>query len=78
VQKSGVTARQVTLYLVYSDGVYEIERPGATMWQHAEFVGNLAPLAGEDDLTGRPYSHVRQPRGAETLVDDFSILDVRL
>jgi sigma-B regulation protein RsbU (phosphoserine phosphatase) len=63
--------------LVYSDGVYEIERPDATMWQHAEFVDYLAPLAGEDDLTERLYGHVRQLRGAETLADDFSILDVR-
>ena len=32
--------------LVYSDGVYEIERPGATMWQHAELVDYLAPRRG--------------------------------
>jgi hypothetical protein len=46
------------------------------MWRHAEFVGYLAPWRG-DDLTERLDGHVRQPRGAEPLADDFSILDVR-
>ena len=64
--------------LVYSDGVYEIERPDTTMWQHAELVDYLSPLAGEDDLTERLYGHVRQLHGTDTLADDFSILDVRL
>ena len=63
--------------LVYSDGVYEIDRPDGTMWQHAEFVDYLAPLAGEDDLTERLYGHVRRLHGTDTLADDFSILDVR-
>ncbi len=63
--------------LVYSDGVYEIDRPDGTMWQHAEFVDYLAPLAGEDDLTERLYGHVRQLHGTDTLADDFSVLDVR-
>ena len=63
--------------LVYGDGVYEIERPDATMWQHAEFVDYLTPLAGEDDLMERIYGQVRQLRGADTLADDFSLLDVR-
>jgi sigma-B regulation protein RsbU (phosphoserine phosphatase) len=63
--------------LIYSDGVYEIERPDGSMWQHAEFVDYLAPLAAEDDLMGRLYGQVRQMRGADTLADDFSLLDVR-
>jgi sigma-B regulation protein RsbU (phosphoserine phosphatase) len=64
--------------LVYSDGVFEIERPDGSMWQHKEFVAYLAPVAGQDDLMERLYGHVRQLRGADTLADDFSILDVRL
>ena len=63
--------------LVYSDGVFEIERPDTTMWQHAEFVDYLAPLAGEDDLTERLYGHVRQLHGTDTLAGDFSTLDAR-
>jgi hypothetical protein len=63
--------------LVYSGGVYESERPGATMWQHAELVDYLAPLAGEDDVTERLYGHLRQLHGTGTLADDFSTLDAR-
>jgi sigma-B regulation protein RsbU (phosphoserine phosphatase) len=63
--------------LVYSDGVFEIERPDGSMWQHAEFVDYLTPLAGQDDLTERLYGHVRQLGGTESLADAFSFLDVR-
>jgi sigma-B regulation protein RsbU (phosphoserine phosphatase) len=63
--------------LVYSDGVFEIERPDGSMWQYAEFVDYLTPLAGQDDLMERLYGQVRQLRGADTLADDFSLLDVR-
>jgi sigma-B regulation protein RsbU (phosphoserine phosphatase) len=63
--------------LLYSDGVFEIERPGGSMWQHEEFVDYVTAHAGEDDLMDRLHGHVRQMRGAEALADDFSILDVR-
>jgi sigma-B regulation protein RsbU (phosphoserine phosphatase) len=63
--------------LVYSDGVFEIERPDGGMWEHKEFVEFIRTAAGEDDLMDRLYEHVRRLRGADTLADDFSILDVR-
>jgi sigma-B regulation protein RsbU (phosphoserine phosphatase) len=64
--------------LVYSDGVFEIERPDGRMWEHKEFVEFLAPQAGADDVMDRLHAHVRAMRGGSTLNDDFSILDVRL
>ena len=63
--------------LVYSDGVFEIERPGRGMWEYKEFVEFITGIAGADDLMDRLYAHVRALRGAGTLNDDFSILDVR-
>jgi phosphoserine phosphatase RsbU/P len=78
--------------LLYSDGVYEIERPAGGMWKHQEFVEYMRAIlrgpevgaptptsgAGEDDLGERLYGHVRQLRGGPTLADDFSLVDVRL
>jgi sigma-B regulation protein RsbU (phosphoserine phosphatase) len=63
--------------LLYSDGVFEIERPGRGMWEFKEFVEFMGGIAGADDLTDRLYSHVRGLRGGGTLNDDFSILDIR-
>jgi sigma-B regulation protein RsbU (phosphoserine phosphatase) len=63
--------------LVYSDGVFEIERPDDSMWTHREFLDFVVPLAAEPHLMDRLTDHVRAMRGADTLNDDFSILDVR-
>jgi len=72
-----VTADAPARLLVYSDGVFEIERPDDSMWTHREFLDFVVPLAAEPDVMDRLSDHVRAMRGAETLNDDFSILDVR-
>jgi phosphoserine phosphatase RsbU/P len=57
---------------VFSDGVYEVERPDGSMWSLEELAAYLAdPPAGE---IGALYEFVRQMRGEETLEDDFSML----
>jgi sigma-B regulation protein RsbU (phosphoserine phosphatase) len=63
--------------VIYSDGVYEIARPDGSMWELEEFIKFLSPLAGKNDLMDQLYGHVRQLHGAETLNDDFSILEIR-
>ena len=63
--------------LLYSDGVFEIERPGRGMWEYKEFVEFVTNIAGADDLMDGLYAHVRTLRGGDTLNDDFSILDMR-
>jgi sigma-B regulation protein RsbU (phosphoserine phosphatase) len=63
--------------LLYSDGVFEIERPGGGMWKFDEFVSFVMANAGVKDLAGCLYSHVRAMRGTDVLNDDFSMLDVR-
>jgi len=72
-----VAIDQYARLLLYSDGVFEIERPGHGMWEFKEFVEFLSGIAGADDLTDRLHTHVRALRGGDTLNDDFSILDVR-
>jgi sigma-B regulation protein RsbU (phosphoserine phosphatase) len=64
--------------LIYSDGVYEIEKTDGVMWRHQEFVDYLSGLPADgESVADRLLVHVRQLRGAEILADDFSILEVR-
>jgi sigma-B regulation protein RsbU (phosphoserine phosphatase) len=63
--------------LLYSDGVFEIDRPDGGMWKYEEFVEFITAAAGADDLMDRLYAHVRSLHGGDTLNDDFSILDLR-
>ena len=71
-----VTVGPYARLLIYSDGVFEIEQPGGSMWKFEDFVAFIAVNAAAGDLVDRLYAHVRARRGAEVLNDDFSILDV--
>ena len=60
--------------LVYSDGVYEIQKPDGNMWQHAEFSEFITGLRAEGEAVGdRLLAHVQQLGGSTILEDDFSI-----
>jgi sigma-B regulation protein RsbU (phosphoserine phosphatase) len=63
--------------LLYSDGVYEITRPDGTMWKLREFVEFVSALPSGEPTADRVLQEVRQIRGSELLVDDFSFLEVR-
>jgi sigma-B regulation protein RsbU (phosphoserine phosphatase) len=63
------------LYL-FSDGVFEIERPDGTMWTYDEFVPYLAGLSPEEGPLDRLLEHTRGLHGSDTLADDFSIVQV--
>ena len=64
--------------LVYSDGVYEIEKPDGRMWEHHEFVEHIGPrLGSEPDLLDGHLAFVRGLQGGAALGDDFSMMDVR-
>ena len=66
-----------TLY-VFSDGVYEIARPGGRVWELEEFAEYLGRLRAEapEDLFAALYAHVLAMRGTECLDDDFSIMEI--
>jgi sigma-B regulation protein RsbU (phosphoserine phosphatase) len=72
-----VTVGKNARLLLYSDGVFEVERPGGGMWKFDEFVSFMAANAAAADLADRLYQHVRAMRATDVLNDDFSILDVR-
>src|SRR5262249_45268680 len=64
--------------LVYSDGVFEIEKPDGQMWQYGEFVERISDQIGTDgDLIERHLRFVRQLHAGDVLGDDFSMVEVR-
>ena len=65
--------------LLYSDGVFEIERPDGSMWTQEAFIAHVAALVPTDQpiLPGL-LDYARELRGQEMLADDYSFLDVRL
>jgi sigma-B regulation protein RsbU (phosphoserine phosphatase) len=64
--------------LVYSDGVFEIEKPDGQMWQYPDFVERITPhLETENDLIELHLKFVRELSNNETLGDDFSMVEVR-
>lgn len=64
--------------LVYSDGIFEIEKPDGQMWQYAEFVEKITPeLARGGNLIDRHLAFCREMAAADVLGDDFSMVEVR-
>jgi sigma-B regulation protein RsbU (phosphoserine phosphatase) len=63
--------------LLYSDGVYEIDRPDGPMWKWKEFAEFVSGLPREESCADRLLAYARQLRGSELLADDFSFLEVR-
>jgi sigma-B regulation protein RsbU (phosphoserine phosphatase) len=63
------------LYL-FSDGVFEVERPDGTMWKYDEFAPYLAGLSVDAKPLDQLLAHARQMHGSDTLADDFSIVQV--
>jgi len=65
-----------SLYL-FSDGVFEVEDSDGTMWGFDKFREFVARCRGaEEPVLERLVSHVKSLRQAETLEDDFSIVEV--
>jgi phosphoserine phosphatase RsbU/P len=66
------------LYL-FSDGVYEVTRAAdKTVWPFEEFVAYLSALPPDEAAPmDRLLEHVRTLHGAETLEDDFSLVELR-
>lgn len=64
--------------LVYSDGVFEVEKPDGQMWQYSDFVERIGPHFEQDgDLIEKHLKFVRELSHNETLGDDFSMVEVR-
>ena len=63
------------LYL-FSDGAYEIGRPGAEMMTHHEFAEFVGEIKGPERLE-TILSAIREQHGSREFEDDFSIMEFR-
>lgn len=74
-----VTLEPNARLILYSDGVFEIEKPDGSMWKLSDFVTFMGSfLEDEGQIIDRLFRQVRELRGSDTLADDFSMVDVRL
>src|SRR5262249_36671704 len=63
--------------LLFSDGVFEIEKPDGKMWTYREFLAYVSALPRDGASTiDRLLDHVRTMHGGGLLGDDFSMLEV--
>jgi sigma-B regulation protein RsbU (phosphoserine phosphatase) len=60
---------------VFSDGAFEIHKPGGGMMKRGEFIDYLASSSGPID-PDTVWRYVRQISGAVALQDDFSLLEI--
>jgi len=75
---SEVALAEYARLLVYSDGVFEVERPSGVMWQFPEFVEYVAGLLPDGEpVLERLLGKARELRGGEQFADDFSALEAR-
>jgi len=62
---------------IFSDGVYEVNRPDGTMWTVEDLGVYLSAKAPEEDgEIDALYRHLQEMSGRTTLEDDFSMLKV--
>ncbi|MCL4203943.1 MAG: SpoIIE family protein phosphatase [Pirellulaceae bacterium] len=60
--------------LIFSDGVFEIDRADGTMWTFEDFQEYLATLPPDAPLMDRLLQHAQALHGSDQLTDDFSIV----
>jgi sigma-B regulation protein RsbU (phosphoserine phosphatase) len=65
--------------LLYSDGVFEIQKSDGETWTYEEFIEFVSQSdSPADNIMDRLIRHVRFLNGGGVLDDDFSIMDIRL
>ena len=62
--------------LLFSDGVFEIERPDGAMWTFDDFARFAATLPAGPGRIDRLLAEARRLRGADMLADDFSMVRI--
>ena len=73
-----VTLGPAARLLLFSDGVFEIDRPEGKMWTYGEFVAFVRGQPdGPPSVMDRLYECVKAVRGGDVLNDDFSMVEVR-
>jgi phosphoserine phosphatase RsbU/P len=60
--------------LIFSDGVFEIDKADGTMWKFEDFVEYLRTIPPDESLMDRLLQHAQTLHGSDQLTDDFSIV----
>jgi sigma-B regulation protein RsbU (phosphoserine phosphatase) len=75
-EQSVATPAAGSRLFIFSDGVFEIEKTDGVNWAFDDFLSFMAAMPGEADCIDRLLAHARQLHGADTLADDFSMIEV--
>ena len=71
-----LVGEQTTLY-VFSDGVYEVEKPDGSMWQFAEFADFMNKTQTDSpSKLDHLYNHAKRIGKLDNFEDDFTIVEV--
>jgi phosphoserine phosphatase RsbU/P len=62
--------------LIFSDGVFEIDKADGTMWKFEDFVEYLRTIPPGESLMDRLLRQAQTLHGSDQLTDDFSIVQV--
>ena len=63
--------------LLYSDGIYELQRPGGDMATLRDFVDTVPAALQASDPLDRILKHARTVQQSDAFKDDVSLLEVR-
>ena len=66
----------MTQVLLFSDGVFEIERQNGDMWGLDDLVNFLCTAPPDAPLMDHLLHHVQALQGSDQLADDFSIMEI--
>lgn len=75
-ENTEVDVQKSARLLIYSDGAVEVGPPNGDVAGQAEFNAFAAAIGPVDDMMDRVIGRARQMRGAETLADDCSLMQV--
>lgn len=63
---------------IFSDGVYEIQKPDGNIWTLEEFMNTLKNLPKKaSSFLNEIISNIREIKGNESFSDDFSLIEIR-
>jgi len=75
--KDKCTVHEGNSLYIFSDGVYEVQKPDGTTWSYKEFVNYIKKVKKDgQSVLDRLYEYVRRIGKSDTFDDDFTILEV--
>jgi sigma-B regulation protein RsbU (phosphoserine phosphatase) len=76
-KKASVELEPYSEMFIYSDGVYEVNKPDGSMLERDEFIEKLSEPLPQPSALQHIYRYVRDLQNSDNFQDDYSILQVR-